>query len=193
MTPEAVDFLGGELDAASVDFKGSGEEGFMRKYISAKGPAPIRETLEGLQRSGTHVEVTDLIVPQVGDDPEALRTLARFVVDRLGPETPFHLLRFHPDYKMLDIPETPIKTLERLHAVARKEGLEYVYLGNVWGHPLEHTYCPKCGAVAVRRYGFMIRAWNLDDRNHCRACGHPIPIVGRLPEDYEPAFVQPIA
>jgi len=193
MTPEAVGFLDGQLDAVSVDFKGSGEERFMRRYISAKGAAPILETLTGLRRSGTHIEVTDLIVPEVGDDPEALRSLARQVVERLGPQTPFHLLRFHPDYKMLDLPETPISTLERLHAIARSEGLEYVYLGNVWGHRLEHTYCPGCGAIAVKRYGFMIREWNLDERNRCRACGHPIPIVGRLPEEYEPTFVQPLA
>ncbi|HEV2165879.1 MAG TPA: radical SAM protein, partial [Thermoplasmata archaeon] len=76
MTPEAVEYLGGELDAVSVDFKGSGEPSFMRKYISAKGPAPILETMDGMKRRGTHVEVTDLIVPKVGDDPEALRTLA---------------------------------------------------------------------------------------------------------------------
>jgi pyruvate formate lyase activating enzyme len=193
MTPEAVAFLSGQLDAVSVDFKGSGEERFMRRYISAKSSAPILETLSGLKASGTHVEVTDLIVPEVGDDPEALRALAREVVDRLGPQTPFHLLRFHPDYKMLDLPETPIPTLERLHAIARGEGLEYVYLGNVWGHRLEHTYCPGCGAIAVKRYGFMIRGWNLDARNRCRACGHLIPIVGRLPDEYEPTFVQPLA
>ncbi|MCI4349507.1 MAG: radical SAM protein, partial [Thermoplasmata archaeon] len=69
MTPEAVAYIGSDLDAVSIDFKGSGEPGFMRKYISAKGPEPIRDTMEGLQKLGVHVEVTNLIVPQVGDDP----------------------------------------------------------------------------------------------------------------------------
>ncbi len=192
MTPEAVELLAPKLDAISVDFKGSGEEGFMRKYITAKGPAPILETIVELQRRGVHVEITDLIVPTVGDSPEALRTLARFVHDRLGPETPFHLLRFHPDYKMMDLPQTPVRTLERLHGIAKAEGLDYVYLGNVWGHPLEHTYCPKCGAVAVERTGFLIRSWNLDEENRCRGCGHRIPIVGRLPEDYAPTTAMPV-
>ncbi|MCI4369538.1 MAG: AmmeMemoRadiSam system radical SAM enzyme, partial [Thermoplasmata archaeon] len=99
MTPEAVDVLAPKLDAISVDFKGSGEESFMRKYITAKGPAPILETTAELKRRGVHVEVTDLIVPQVGDDARALRKLARFVREELGADTPFHLLRFHPDYK----------------------------------------------------------------------------------------------
>jgi pyruvate formate lyase activating enzyme len=192
LTPEAVGYLGPHLDAISVDFKGSGEAGFMRKYISAKGPEPIFETTEALHRAGVHVEITDLIVPQVGESDEATRTLARHVVDRLGPEVPFHLLRFHPDYHMMDLPETPVSTLERLHAVAKAEGLQYVYLGNVWGHPLEHTYCPACGAIAVERFGFTIRSWNLDERNRCRQCGHRIPIVGRPPDDYVPAFATPV-
>jgi pyruvate formate lyase activating enzyme len=193
MTPEAVAAIGPHLDAVSVDFKGSGEAGFLRKYIAAKGPEPIFESAVALKRSGVHVEVTDLIVPEVGDSVEATRKLARFVVDELGPETPFHLLRFHPDYKMMDFPETPVATLERLHAVAKAEGVEYAYLGNVWGHPLEHTYCPKCGAVAVKRYGFTIQRWNLDAENRCVRCGHRIPIVGRLSAEYEPTFAMPVA
>jgi len=193
LTPEAVDVLAGRLDAISVDFKGSGEAGFMRKYITAKGPAPILDTIQALYRRGVHLEVTDLIVPQVGDDADALRGLARFVATELGPEVPFHLLRFHPDYRMMEFPNTPIPTLERLHGIAKAEGLDFVYLGNVWGHRLEHTYCPGCGAVAVQRYGFAIRSWNLDDENRCRACGRAIPMVGHLPPDYSPAYVLPLA
>ncbi|HEV2519679.1 MAG TPA: AmmeMemoRadiSam system radical SAM enzyme [Thermoplasmata archaeon] len=192
MTPEAVDLIGGELDAVSIDFKGSGEESFMRKYISAKGPAPILETMGALRERGVHVEVTDLIVPTVGDQPEALRKLAREVRERLGSDTPFHLLRWHPDYRMMDLPETPVPTLERLHALARSEGLRFVYLGNVWGHPLEHTYCPECGARAVERFGFTIRRWNLDSDNGCRKCGYRIPFVGRLSEGYIPTLAQAV-
>lgn len=192
MTPEAVELIGPHLDAVSVDFKGSGEAGFMRRYITAKGPAPILDTLVDLKRRGVHVEVTDLIVPRVGEDREALRSLARFVREKLGAGTPFHLLRFHPDYRMMEFPETPVRTLEALHAVAKGEGLDYVYLGNVWGHPLEHTYCPKCHAIAIERFGFFIRGWNLDDANRCRACHHPIPMVGRLPADYRPASILPL-
>jgi pyruvate formate lyase activating enzyme len=193
LTPEAVEAIGPHLDAISIDFKGSGEPGFLRRYISAKGPEPIFSSAAALARRGVHVEVTDLIVPQVGESVEWTRKLARFVRDELGPETPLHLLRFHPDYKMIDLPVTPIETLERLHEVARGEGLDYVYVGNVWGHPLEHTYCPGCGAIAVRRFGFTIRDWRLDDENRCRACGHRIPIVGRPPPDYRPSIATPVA
>ncbi len=193
MTPEAVELLGPNLDAISIDFKGSGEPGFLRKYISAKGPEPIFDTSVALRRRGVHVEITDLIVPQVGESVEATRKLARHVVDQLGPSTPFHLLRFHPDYHMMDLPETPISTLERLHAVAKAEGLEYVYLGNVWGHRLEHTYCPGCGTIVVERFGFTIRSWNLDPQNRCPNCGQAVPIVGRPPDDYVPSFATPLS
>ena len=192
LTPEAVDALAPKLDAVSVDFKGSGEPGFLRKYITAKGPEPIRESMVTLYERGVHVEVTDLIVPEVGDSVEATRSLARYVRDRMGPDVPFHLLRFHPDYKMLDLPETPVATLEKLHTVAKGEGLRYVYLGNVWGHPLEHTYCAGCGAIAVRRYGFTIQAWNLDRSNRCRVCGERLPTVGTLAPGYVPTFATPV-
>ncbi|EQD45268.1 radical SAM domain-containing protein [mine drainage metagenome] len=193
LTPEATAALDGHLDAVSIDFKGSGEAGFLRKYVAAKGPEPILEAMADLHRRGVHVEVTDLIVPEVGESVEATRRLARWVRDELGPETPFHLLRFHPDYRMMNFPETPIDTLVRLHGVVRAEGLDYVYLGNVWGHPLEHTYCPECGAVAVERFGFVLRSWNLDRENRCRHCGHRIPIVGRPPAHYAPSFATPVA
>jgi len=192
MTPEAVGRLGPVLDAVSVDFKGSGEPGFMRKYISAKGPEPILATMAALRRQGVHVEVTDLIVPEVGDDREALRSLAVRVRDDLGPETPFHLLRWHPDYKMMDLPETPVRTLEELHDIAREVGLRYVYVGNVWGHRMEHTYCPDCGTVVVERFGFTIRRWRLGPDHRCPRCGTTIPMVGDLPPDYVPSFAAPV-
>ena len=193
LTPEAVEYIGPHLDAVSVDFKGSGEPGFLRRFVAAKGPEPIFDSAVDLHKRGVHVEVTDLIVPEVGESVEATQKLARFVRDELGPQTPLHLLRFHPDYKMMDLPETPVPTLENLHRVAKAEGLDYVYLGNVWGHPLEHTYCPRCGTVAVRRFGFTIQSWRLDADNCCRKCGEKIPIVGRPPEGYIPTFATPVA
>ena len=193
LSREALEFLRGELDAISIDLKGSGEPGFLRKYVAAKGPGPIFESMETLRRQGVHVEITDLIVPQVGDDPEALRDLARRIVDRLGPQTPLHLLRWHPDYRMLDLPPPPLPTLERLHAIARSAGLQFVYLGNVGPHPLAHTYCPNCGRRVVEREGFALRSWELTGSNACPHCGERIPIVGRPPDRYLPTEPTPIA
>jgi pyruvate formate lyase activating enzyme len=110
---------------------------------------------------------------------DSARKLCKFVYDELGPDTPIHFLRFHPDYKMMEFENTPVATLEKHHAIAKEEGLRYAYLGNVPGHPLEHTYCPECKNVVVGRYGFSIESWNLDANNCCKNCGYPIPIIGR--------------
>jgi pyruvate formate lyase activating enzyme len=180
-TPESVAVMGEFLDCLTVDFKGSGETGFVRKYIGIPNAEPIFQTLlEVKQKTKIHVEITDLIVPKVGDDIESARKLARWVNDNLGPDTPIHFLRFHPDYKMMDIPVTPVKTLEKHAEVAKKEGLRYVYIGNVPGHPAENTYCPGCGKVLIDRNGYELGAYNLDARNRCVFCGYQTPIVGPL-------------
>ncbi len=178
MTPEAFRELAPYMDAATVDFKGNANRDFYRKYMGVPDPEPIYETLLEMKRHGVFIEVTDLVVPLVGDSEGDLRRLARWIAENLGPETPFHLLRFYPHYKMIDYPPTPVKTLERLAAAAREEGLEYVYIGNVWGHPLESTYCPRCGYRVVERRGFQILSWNLTPDNRCPRCGHKINIVG---------------
>ncbi|MDA4135114.1 MAG: AmmeMemoRadiSam system radical SAM enzyme [Thaumarchaeota archaeon] len=180
-TPESVGVMGEFLDCLTVDFKGSGETGFVRKYIGIPDADPIFETLlEVRRRTKIHVEITDLIVPEVGDNLESARKLARWVYDNLGPDTPIHFLRFHPDYKMMDLPVTPVKTLERHLEIARKEGLRYVYIGNVPGHPAENTYCPGCSALLIERTGYDIGTYSLDENGRCEACGYQTPIVGPL-------------
>jgi pyruvate formate lyase activating enzyme len=180
-TPESVSMMGQFLDCITVDFKGSGEKNFVRKYIGIPGAEPIFETLSELKsKTKIHVEITDLIVPGVGDNLEEARKLSKWVYDNLGPMTPVHFLRFHPDYKMMDFPSTPTETLEKHHQVAKEVGLEYAYLGNVPGHRLEHTYCHGCKKIVVRRYGFDITGWHLDDHNRCEYCGTQIPIEGKL-------------
>lgn len=179
-TPESVGVMKQFLDCITVDFKGSGNQNFVRRYIGIPSADPVFETLQQLKsKTSIHIEVTDLVVPQVGEDMDSARKLCKFVYDKLGPDTPVHFLRFHPDYKMLDFGSTSVQSLEKHHQVAKQEGLNYAYLGNVPGHPLENTYCPGCNSVAVKRYGFSIESWNLDAHNSCKSCGHQIAIVGR--------------
>ena len=180
-TPESVKMMSQFLDCITVDFKGNAEKGFVRKYISVPGAEPIFQSLiEIKNKTKVHVEITDLVIPEVGDDLSEARKLSRWVYENLGPEMPIHFLRFHPDYKMMEFPATPIATLEAHHKVAKEEGLEYVYLGNVPGHKLEHTYCHGCKEIAVKRYGYEIIEWNLDKNNRCKSCGTKIPIEGGL-------------
>ncbi len=193
-TPETVAMMDDFLDCATVDFKGSGETQFVRRYVSIPNADPIFQSLlEMKSRNKVHVEITDLIVPRVGESLEAAEKLVRWVYDNLGPDTPVHFLRFHPDYKMMDFPPTPVKTLEKHVALGRRAGLNYVYVGNVPGHPDESTYCPGCRKVLVRRFGYEIREYNLDQKNRCRFCGHKTPIVGPLSKSYgEDRFISVI-
>lgn len=185
-TPETVSMMNEFLDCITVDFKGSAEPKFTRQYIGVPDPKPIFDTLlEIRDKTKVHVEITDLIVPQAGDDLDYARKLCKFIYDEFGPEMPIHFLRFHPDYKMMDFESTPVKTLEKHHAVAKEEGLLYAYLGNVPGHPLEHTYCAGCNEIVVKRYGFDIMGWNLDENNKCKFCGQKIPITGALDKKYK--------
>lgn len=192
-TPETVRAEKEFLDCVTVDFKGSGETGFVRRYIGIPDADPIFQSLlEVKKTTKIHVEITDLIVPRVGDSLEAAEKLCRWVYDNLGPDTPVHFLRFHPDYKMMDFPHTPIETLERHYEVGKKAGLNYVYIGNVPGHPAESTYCPGCGGVLVGRYGYEITAYNLDDDNRCTRCGHKTPIVGPLSKSFDDERFLPV-
>lgn len=185
-TPETVKMMDEFLDCITVDFKGSAEPDFTRRFIGVPDPGPIFETLTEINATtDIHVEITDLIVPQVGDSPEYAERLCRFVYDEFGSEMPIHFLRFHPDYKMTEFPPTPVETLERHHRIATDAGLRYAYIGNVPGHPLEHTYCPECKNVAVGRHGFDIVQWNLDGKNRCKFCGNKIPITGGLRPGYK--------
>jgi pyruvate formate lyase activating enzyme len=188
-TPESVNMMGKFLDCITVDFKGSGKQEFVRQYIGIPNANPIFESLKEIRdKTRIHTEITDLIVPKVGDDLEAARKLCRFIYDEMGPDIPIHFLRFHPDYKMMEFDATPVETLERHHTIAKEEGLRYAYVGNVPGHPLEHTYCPECKSIAIQRYGFSIGSWNLDDNNCCKKCGYPIPIVGKRAKNARTRF-----
>ncbi|MEM0482033.1 MAG: AmmeMemoRadiSam system radical SAM enzyme [Nitrososphaerota archaeon] len=181
-TTESVAMAAKFLDAATVDFKGNGEKGFVRRYIGIPDAEPIFQTLlEMKEKTRIHIEITDLVVPQIGDDLNAARKLVRWVHDNLGPDTPIHFLRFHPDYKLMHLPWTPIETLEAHWKIAKEEGMNYAYIGNVPGHPYEHTYCPGCGYMVVERLGFDIIEWRLTPKNTCPNCGYKIAIVGKPP------------
>src|SRR5579885_493916 len=185
-TPETVKMMDEFLDCITVDFKGNAVPQFTRKYIGVPDPQPIFDSLHEIHtKTKIHVEITDLVVPQVGDNLEYARKLCKFVYDEFGPDIPIHFLRFHPDYKMMEFEPTPVGTLEKHHQIAKEVGLKYAYLGNVPGHPLEHTYCPECKKIVVKRYGFDIQGWYLDDKNNCSHCGNKIPIVGKLAENYK--------
>jgi len=180
MTPEAVRTIAPVLDAATVDFKGGGDAEFYKKFSAVPSVEPIYEFLREIKRHHIHVEVTNLVIPKIGDSMEKIRELAAWIKNNLGEDTPFHLLRFHPNFQVTDIPSTPLKTLEQACEVSNEVGLNYVYIGNVPGHRYENTYCPRCREPLVKRFGFEIEKWHLTKEMRCPACGHTIAIKGQF-------------
>ncbi len=180
MTPEAAKTITPFLDAATVDFKGGADPDFYKTVMSVPRVEPIYETLKELKASGVHIEITNLIVPRIGDSMERIKALSAWIVDFLGKDTPFHLLRFHPDYKMTTTPATPMETMEKAYMTSKEAGLSYTYIGNVPGHPAENTYCPNCNELLIKRYSFEILRWNLTKDMRCPVCGKAIPIKGKL-------------
>ncbi|SMC16953.1 pyruvate formate lyase activating enzyme [Desulfacinum hydrothermale DSM 13146] len=174
MSPEALEALAPVLDAANVDLK-SFRDRFYRDQCGAR-LEPVLETLRTLKRLGVWVEVTTLIIPGLNDDPEELKELAAFVAS-LGPETPWHVTRFHPTYKLTDRRSTPVQTLQAARRTGREAGLHYVYTGNIPGDEGENTLCPGCGVTVLRRFGFAMHNVGLR-RGHCTACGRKIEGVG---------------
>jgi len=181
MTPEAVREIAPYLDAATVDFKGSGNPEMYRKLAAVSDVGPIYDCLLEMKKHGIHIEVTNLIIPKYGDFMEDVRRLAEWLRDNIGPEVPFHLLRFHPNYELVDVPYTPVKTLETAREVAMKAGLMYVLIGNVPGNRYESVYCPSCGGVLIEKYGFEIFGWHVENKK-CERCGFRVspPLQGEF-------------
>ena len=178
LTPEAVKTIAPYLDAATVDIKGSGDPQFYREVMCVPSVDPVYDCLKALMKHGVHIEVTNLVVPKLGESEDRLRALATWVGDELGKDTPMHILRFYPSYELIDIPQTPASTIERAVRVVAETGMRYVYAGNLPGSKGENTYCPRCRELLVGRYGFTILKWNLTKDMACPKCGENVPITG---------------
>src|SRR4030065_929975 len=125
MTPEAVKTIAPVLDAATFDFKGGGDPEFYKSVSAVPSVEPIYEALKELKLNGVHIEITNLIVPKIGDSMEKIKEMATWIRNCLGKDTVFHLLRFQPDYKMTTIPATSMETMEKAYMTATEAGLPY--------------------------------------------------------------------
>ena len=168
MTAEAIEMIKPYLDAANVDLKA-----FSEKYYKDLCGARLKhaqKTLKRMKDCGIFLEITTLIVPGLNDDSAELNALAEFIADELGKETPWHISRFHPTYKLIDRPPTPVKTLTKAREIGLQAGLKYVYTGNVPGNAGENTFCPSCGEMIIERWGFQVGKMRIKD-GKCSQCG----------------------
>ncbi len=160
------------IDAANVDLK-SFEPAFYRDICGGE-LEPVLDSLVLLREAGVHLEITNLLIPTLNDDPRMIREMCSWIRDHLGPDVPVHFSRFYPLYQLANLPQTPVSTLDRARETALEAGLNYVYVARVPGHVGEDTYCPGCGDRLIERIGFIVAENRLVD-GHCPGCGEPIP------------------
>lgn len=160
------------MDAANIDLKAFTDD-FYHKVCGGH-LQPVLETLEYIKHhTSVWLELTTLLIPGANDSDEELDALTVWVRDALGPEVPLHFSAFHPDWKMTDIPRTPPETLLRAREIGRRNGLHYVYVGNVHHKPASSTWCHTCGHILIGRDWYQLSDWNLTSNGTCVHCGAP--------------------
>jgi pyruvate formate lyase activating enzyme len=164
-------------DAANIDLK-SMDPAFYRDVCDAE-LKPVLDTIVLARELGVWVEITNLVIPTLNDEPAQIRELARWIVRSVGPETPLHLSRFSPRYRMQNLPPTPAATLAMAREVALDEGLQQVFVGNLRGTEGEHSYCPVDGTPLIRRIGYRIVENRIGTEGRCPECGTEIAGVWR--------------
>ncbi len=164
--------LAGLIDAANINLKSFDNNIYMA--LNGGTLAPVLNTFKRLHREGVWFEMTTLVVPGYIDDPEMIKRMCGWILKELGPDYPLHFSRFFPKYKLNRLPATPISLLEKFRNLAIKEGLHYVYLGNVPGHEGCQTYCHNCGKIIIERAGYYIKQMNIED-GKCIYCRTVIP------------------
>ncbi len=178
-TPEVLAYLEPVLDLIKIDLKSMRDQ----QYRKLGGRlSAVLDSIERACRLGLWVEVVTLLVPGFNDDPGELRDAARFVAS-VSPDLPWHVTAFHPDYSMTDRARTPASTLAAAWEIGRREGLHFVYAGNLPGviPGGEDTRCPSCGSIVVSRRGFRVAENRVGSDGCCCSCGATIPGVWKNP------------
>lgn len=176
ITEEAIDLLLPVMDIFSISLKSMDPE-YYRKLTHGT-LEPVLAGIEQVYRSGRHLELSTLMVTDRSDDLGTARKVSEYILGRLDPSVPLHLVRFHPDYKMTDTERTPIPRLHAARDLAIEMGLRHVFVGNVFDAERNNTWC-SCGNLLVSRYGLRSRVVGLRTDSTCGKCGAASPI--RLP------------
>lgn len=175
MSNEALKLVAPYLDAANVDLKSFSDE-FYVKNCGAK-LQPVLDTLKRMKKKKIWIEITTLVIPTLNDSEEIFRDIAKFIKEEIGPETPWHISQFSGaiSWKLKHLPDTPVETLQTAYRIGKEIGLKYVYTGNIPGLPSEDTHCPKCGTIAINRFGYSIKRY--DKNGKCPKCGEDLNLI----------------
>ena len=174
ITAEAQQAMFPLVKAIKIDFKAF-TQSFYRDTCSGF-LEPVKASLQRLAKSGVWYEIVVLLIPTLNDSSDELKRMAAWIVKDLGPDVPLHFSRYHPMYKIKNIPPTPPDTLRRARQIAQAEGCHFVYIGNVPGEEAQNTVCPYCQAMLISRYEYRIMENNIV-KGACKACGKTIPGV----------------
>ena len=163
------------LDAINIDLK-SIDSNFYKTNCSAR-LEPVLENLNTIKKTNVHLEITTLIIPKLTDDFSMLKKLAEFIANDLGTDIPWHISKFSSEisWKLKTLPATQVETIINAHEIGREAGLKYVYVGNIPGDQRENTYCPKCGEIAIQRFGFEIERF--DNHGLCPKCDTNLDLI----------------
>ena len=168
-----------KIDAANVDLKAFTDEFYYK--LTGSHLQPVLDTLLYLiNETDVWTEITTLLIPGKNDSDEEITAMSKWIYNELGPDVPLHFSAFHPDHKMQDIPATPVATLIRARDIALKQGLKYVYTGNVHNKEGDTTFCPECHSLLIERDWYQINQYRLTKAGHCPDCG--FAIAGRFKE-----------
>ncbi len=164
------------MDAANIDLKAFTEKFY--KYITGGHLQPVLDTLIYLKHeTSVWFEITTLLIPGENDSDDEIDAMTQWISDNLGADVPLHFSAFHPDWKMLKHSNTPPATLSKARDIARNNGLNYVYTGNVHDIKGGSTYCSHCGELLIARDWYVLKQWRLDATGSCRQCGWQCPGV----------------
>jgi pyruvate formate lyase activating enzyme len=162
------------LDAMNIDIKSFNED-FYKKICKAN-LEPVLNTCILAKELKIHIELTYLVIPTINDSLDTLKNFCEWVINELDDNTPVHFSRFHPDYKLTNLPRTPMETLLNIYDTAKAIGIKYSFLGNVQSGDYENTFCPKCGNICIERSGFSIKTDGFKNKK-CTKCGLTLPII----------------
>ena len=181
IAPEPLRDIRPYLHGANVDLKAFDDKSY-KKVMGAPGVQPVLDTLKLMKQLGIWVEVTTLVVPTRNDSDDVLCAIAGFIAGELGPETPWHISRFHPDYKDTNLPPTSMDALRRAYDIGRQAELRYIYVGNVsmsmLGIDAGSTPCHACGTLLIERFGFQVLRDVVTSDGTCPKCGTSVAGIG---------------